>query len=427
MKKISAGKTVTAIVAHGSILVFAVMALEIAVMISPFAFFFYSVFGPIFKWLDQYAATAWLTDFFLPHMILPPTLLLKAIRILGSGLFLLGAITFIICALQVYLGKVLKWGVAKRGLYGLIRHPQYLGLALWAIGMSILWPRFIVLLSLSLMFVLYYYLAKDEERRMLSAFGQSYTQYMTSTGMFVPLPVEKSLLKIGQLLPRTWLRYVTIPLLIVIVVMGTGYVCREITLRSLSFESADNISIISILPEDNALSTSVVRGIKNGHEDGKMGFLSEDRDYLGYVMPADYIMQGMIANTGSEYHLYKQHNTIAMITDWVFNPFQHLRRPPSVHMAKMHNVDPSTARRHHCPMGIDDANLECATCPYRRVIIEEVRHKDFVHLRGPELLSLNTKRLPVAFLDINTSTGEIINIKQVEPATAWGEVPTPSI
>ena len=92
----------------------------------------------------------------------------------GSVLFLLGLATFTVCALQVYLGKIFKWGIAAKGLYRYIRHPQYLALGLWGIGMAILWPRFIVLATLSLMFILYYFLAKDEERRMLSQYGDSY-------------------------------------------------------------------------------------------------------------------------------------------------------------------------------------------------------------------------------------------------------------
>ncbi len=131
------------ILARGGIVVFFIMALEIAIMISPFAFFFYSVFNPIFSWIDAIPSTRWLTHFFLPHMILPPTLFLKAVRILGSVLFITGALAFVVCALQVYLGKVFRWGIASKGLYSIIRHPQYLALSLWGIGMSILWPRFI--------------------------------------------------------------------------------------------------------------------------------------------------------------------------------------------------------------------------------------------------------------------------------------------
>lgn len=111
------------IAARGGILLFFIMALEVMIMISPFAFFFYSVFNPVFHWLGRYSATRWLIDFFLPHMILPPTLPLQIIRVLGSVLFVAGCLSFLLCALQVYLGKVLKWGVAQKGLYRHIRHP----------------------------------------------------------------------------------------------------------------------------------------------------------------------------------------------------------------------------------------------------------------------------------------------------------------
>ena len=99
---------ITKLTAFAGVVVFVVVALEIMIMISPFAFFFYSVFNPIFDWLGQFAATRWLTSFFLPHMILPPTLFLKTIRVAGSAFFIVGALAFIVCAFQVYLGKMFK-------------------------------------------------------------------------------------------------------------------------------------------------------------------------------------------------------------------------------------------------------------------------------------------------------------------------------
>ena len=41
------------IAARGGIIAFFIIAFEVMIMISPFAFFFYSVFNPIFAWLDQ--------------------------------------------------------------------------------------------------------------------------------------------------------------------------------------------------------------------------------------------------------------------------------------------------------------------------------------------------------------------------------------
>lgn len=408
--------------ATSSIVFFFIMAFEVLIMISPFAFFFYSVFNPVFEWLDKYAATRWLTGFFLPHMILPPTLLLKVIRVLGSALFITGAVSFIICAVQVYGGKIFKWGVASKGLYKYIRHPQYFSLGLWGIGMCILWPRFIVLASLSIMFILYYFLARDEEQRMLAQYGERYGDYLQKTGMFVPRFIEKRFGFIRDVIPNTSPRYVIIPALIIIIVMGSGFILRAITLQSLAFESKGNITLVSILPEDNYLNANVLNGIL-GSDTG----LQSEKDYLGYVMPGDYIMQGMIADTGDNFHLYKKHHSIAMITEWVLHPFSHLRASPALHMAKMHNVDPAFARRHHCPMGINDPNLDCKTCPYRRVIIVEVEHKTPNHISGKQLLAFDTIRVPVEAIDLDTKTGQIVNVIKVKKSTAWENVPTPAI
>ena len=414
---------ITKVTAFAGIVLFFIVAFEIMIMISPFAFFFYSVFNPIFDWIGQFPATRWLTSFFLPHMILPPTFFLKAIRIAGSALFIFGVFAFIICALQVYLGKLFKWGVADKGLYRYIRHPQYFSLGIWGIGMAILWPRFIVLASLSVMFVLYYFLAKDEEKRMLNLYGESYEKYMSSKGMFLPKSVERCFSFINHFLPRSSFRYAVVSLTIILIVIGSGFILRTITLHSLSFESNTNITMVSLLPEDIYRNTNAMQTIVNGEREGKI-ILSADKDYLAYLMPADYIM---IANTQEDFHLYKQHNTVAMIVEWVLHPFEHLRASPSLHMAKMRNVDPSMARRHHCPLKINNPDMDCNTCPYRRVIIDEVKNDNGNHLSGSALFSFGTIRTPRYAIDLNTETSEIINITPVEKATAWANVPTPSL
>jgi hypothetical protein len=323
---------------------------------------------------------------------------------------------------QVYAGKIFKWGIADKGLYKYIRHPQYFSLGLWGIGMCILWPRFIVLVSLSLMFILYYFLAKDEERRMLALYGESYNKYLESTGMFIPRYIGQQFAFIQNLIPNTSIRYGLIPALIVIIVIGSGFILRAITLNSLVFESKSNLTLVSILPEDEHLSASVLDGILKSHT-----AIQSEKDYLGYVMPGDYVMQGMIADTGDNFHLYKKHHSFAMIAEWVLHPFSHLRASPSLHMAKMHNVDPAFARRHHCPMEIDDPNLDCKTCPYRRVIIVEVDHSSGNHISGKGLLAFDTARVPVEVIDLNAQNGQIVKISKVKKSTAWENVPTPAI
>lgn len=416
------------IAGFSAIIIYFIMALEVMIMISPFAFFFYSVFSPVFNFLGQHTATRWTTMFFLPHMILPPTTFLKTVRIAGSIFFVAGLLGFSFCALQVYLGKIFKWGIASRGLYKRIRHPQYLLLGVWGIGMAILWPRFIVLASLSLMFVLYYFLARDEERRMLSQYGDSYREYMNNSGMFLPRSLERPLGALANVvLPDGALRHAVLPVLIVILVIGSGFLLRAITLHSLPMTTAHNLTVVPILPEDSHLASGAISGILNASGSGMVPCLKGDKDYLGYLMPADYVMQGMIADTGGHSHLFKHHHTVALITDWVLYPFEHLRSSPMAHMAASRGVNPAVARRHHCPLEIDRADLDCDACSYRRVILVEIDHGQTGHISGRGLLAGGTVRTPVGYIDLDVKTGKIVHIRTVEKGTAWKDVPTPEI
>jgi protein-S-isoprenylcysteine O-methyltransferase Ste14 len=408
--------------AGGGILVFFIIAFEVMIMISPFAFFFYSVFNPIFHWLDAYAATRWLTHFYLPHMVLPPTLPLKVIRVTGSVMFVVGCIAFVVCALQVYLGKIFKWGIASLGIYRYIRHPQYSALGLWGAGMAILWPRFLVLVTLSIMFVLYDLLAREEERRMIGQYGDSYREYMRNTGMFFPRLREGGAQRSrshGLFTPRTILALTSV----VAVVVGAGFACRALTMHSIQFSTKGNVTLISIMPEDSPREPAVLSAV----ERRQVGFLNPRHDYLGYEMPVDYIMQGMIANTGGNFHLYKRHHTVGLIVDWVLHPFEHLRMSPFARMAKKMHMDPAMARRHHCPLGIHDPTMDCGSCTYRRVIFVEIDNPSGQRRSGKSLLAFDARRIPVGFIDIDTQTGRIIDQKRVGSKTAWGNVPTPAI
>jgi protein-S-isoprenylcysteine O-methyltransferase Ste14 len=109
----------------------------VLIMISPFAAFFYAAFNPFLLFLAQSSATRWLASFFLPHMVLPPGLFLKAIRVTGSILFVGGAAIFLVCAAQLYAHKLLRLGPALGGFYKWIRHPQYLALEATGLGNSL--------------------------------------------------------------------------------------------------------------------------------------------------------------------------------------------------------------------------------------------------------------------------------------------------
>ena len=85
---------------------------------------------------------------------------------------------------------------------------------------------------------------------MINLYGRSYEDYRDRTGMFVPKWFERYF----AFTPESSLRYVIVPISIIIVVIGTGFVLREVTLYSLPFETRDNLTLVPILPEDRALS-----------------------------------------------------------------------------------------------------------------------------------------------------------------------------
>ncbi|MCZ7381293.1 MAG: isoprenylcysteine carboxylmethyltransferase family protein [Candidatus Methanoperedens sp.] len=72
------------------------------------------------------------------------------------------------------------------GMYRYVRHPQYLGLIILTIGLLIQWPTIITLAMWPVLVLMYYRLAKREEKEALEAFGERYEEYKRQTPMFFP-------------------------------------------------------------------------------------------------------------------------------------------------------------------------------------------------------------------------------------------------
>jgi len=73
------------------------------------------------------------------------------------------------------------------GLYRLVRHPQYSGLFLITVGLLIQWPTIITAAMWPILMLMYYRLARREEREMEMEFTEKYTEYKQRVPMFVPL------------------------------------------------------------------------------------------------------------------------------------------------------------------------------------------------------------------------------------------------
>ncbi len=190
----------------GALFVLGVAAVEVIIMVSPFAGFFYArlQFEPFLGFLSTSPLTAWLDGFFLNHSVVTRSLLLEWHRRIGLLLFLLGTLGFLVSAAQVYGGKILKLGVADTLLYKYIRHPQYFCLGIAGYGLLVGWPRFLLLGVWVTMMFLYAWLARFEGRRMEERFGEEYRAFAATRGSFLPAsPVHRLFeASFGLLRPR---------------------------------------------------------------------------------------------------------------------------------------------------------------------------------------------------------------------------------
>lgn len=79
-----------------------------------------------------------------------------------------------------------KHKLVTTGIYGHVRHPQYLGFLLLTLGINFLWTTFSTLILWPILTLLYYRLAKEEEKSMEKEFGEKHREYRNMVPMFIP-------------------------------------------------------------------------------------------------------------------------------------------------------------------------------------------------------------------------------------------------
>jgi hypothetical protein len=134
-----------------------------------------------------------------------------------------------------------------------------------------------------------------------------------------------------------------------------------------------------------------------------------NKHYLVYFIPQDYIMQGMIADTGGDWKLFNQHHSMSMISDWVFHPFAHLREGH-------HAMHSGTQMQHQNTVAMGDGMN-------RRLIflsIEDVEVKE-----PSDLFAVNALRVPQFMVDVEVHNMKLLDVKDLPHGSGWGTVPTP--
>ncbi|NQT68100.1 MAG: isoprenylcysteine carboxylmethyltransferase family protein [Desulfobacteraceae bacterium] len=381
------------------------IGLEIVIMISPFAGYFYAGYGPLLDFLYGIKTTAWLTGFFLPHAVASKNNLLNFLNALGRSLFSLGLIAFLVGAVQVYTAKFRRKGIVSSMLYRWVRHPQYLFLAISGLGLLLFWPRFLILvLYISMLFV-YYILARNEEDRMLKLHGDSYAAYMQRTAMFVPGEPGKKIFRVFF----GWIKSPTLALAVaygvtLFFVLLAAFGLRHYTISQIStiYLPEKQITVVSILPRsdqaikdtlDAAYEDSIIKSILSKYrQEGHKGFLV-------HLMPAQYMMQGLFVTPFNSEEKPIRKSSWRNVVGFIFPFLSHHNHQEM--MGRMNNKDV-------------------------RLVFSQLTWPDGKYATADKALNFSVKHLPLLKVDIDLEKNSVQEVEKTLQQNFWGQMPMPS-
>ena len=392
-------------VARTSVVIFYLLiGLEIIIMISPFAAYFYAGYGPLLNALYAFPATAWLTGFFLPHAVVSKSSVLNFVNGFGRTLFSLGILAFLIGAFQVYAAKFRRKGVVTGMLYRWVRHPQYLFLAIAGLGLLLFWPRFFILVLYVSMLFVYYLLARYEEQRMLAKHGESYRAYMERTAMFLPGEPGAEIFRFlfGWIRSKKLALGLAYGVCLVLFTAGAfGLHSYTISKTSITYIAEKKLTAVSVIPQtdesmqriigfafqDSAVSAVIEKLQQRGH-----------KGFMVHIMPRQYMMQALFAQPDMSVRRMRSRRSFGAVIGFIF-PFL-------------------SRRAHDEMMGVTGAGP-------MRLIFSQLTWPNGDYASGNEALAFTVKHLPLLRVDVDTANGKVLNVEPTAPRNYWGQMPMP--
>lgn len=107
-----------------------------------------------------------------------------SVMILSTALLVLGFTLLALGWKEVYRGQ---GELVTKGLYGRLRHPQYLGLIVIIFAFLIQWPTLLTLLLAPFLIARYVLLAQEEDKELEEKFGENFRSYKNRVAGFIPL------------------------------------------------------------------------------------------------------------------------------------------------------------------------------------------------------------------------------------------------
>lgn len=392
----------------GTIAAYCLIGVEIIIMISPFALYFYSVYAPILNFLASTPSLSWTTEFFLPHMVFLQDPLILGISYLQI-LLVVGLVLFFTAAVPLYVGRFTGKGVVTISFYSKIRHPQYLFLAISGFGLLLYWPRFIILIFFVTMLYVYYLLARNEEWRMKQEVPGVYEKYMTDIPMFLPgEPGGKVFAFLFGAIPSKWagifVSYVCVMALAIAVAMGI----RNYTVKQLPTVDTGRVVLVPVFERpENEVRVLYEEILAN---DKVRSFLEQNKAVnLAYIMPGDFFLTALVTDEDRRF------------SDEVIERF------PEVLEWHEHKFKGGLGKFFRIFYNFIGA-LGGVETDYdvERFIFVSVVDFDGRPTEKNKLFALGLKRTPALLVDYDTFEEKVVSVIPTSQEHKWGSVPMPT-
>jgi len=130
----------------------------------------------------------WIADSFILHYTdFPAQYIPYYIRIgLAAVVLVLGAYIAMASHNILFKEKREVPAVIRKGIFGTVRHPLYLGAILFYLGLLIVTCSLIATMIWLIIIGFYHFIARYEERLLLEKFGEDYIRYMEKVPMWLP-------------------------------------------------------------------------------------------------------------------------------------------------------------------------------------------------------------------------------------------------
>jgi protein-S-isoprenylcysteine O-methyltransferase Ste14 len=393
----------------GTIFAYLLIGIEIIIMISPFALYFYSVYGPVLNSLAASPWTSWLPEFFLPHMVFLDDPVILALSYLQL-LLVVGLLLFLAAAIPLYYGRFTRKGVVSGGFYRRIRHPQYLFLTIAGFGLLLYWPRFIILVFYVTMLFAYYLLARNEEWRMQLESPGKYDEYMKKTSMFIPGNPGGRLydLLFGWLKPR-WLGLLAAYCLCLTLGTLLALGVRTYAVSRLPLVAAGQATILPVFERPADEVRNLFRNTLANSEPVRQFLESHPEINLVYVMPGDFFLNALVTDKDRRFS-DEIIERFPEVLEWHEHRFKG-------GLGKFFRIFYNYTRQ----LGMVETDYDV-----ERLIFVAVSDGAGQPVSGDRLFGLGRQRRPLMLVDVDAHSHEVLAVVEASGRHKWGDMPMPT-